>query len=73
MSPLGATCIYSEEAPGRALDLGAATGTNMVTLKEKGLVVEGVEYALVAVRIARKKSCLWGGMRPMDIDVLWPN
>ena len=41
--------------PGRALDLGAGTGTNMATLAKSGWRVDGVEFAVLAVLSARKK------------------
>jgi len=41
--------------PGRALDLGAGTGTNMLTLAHAGWQVEGVEYALIAAYQARRR------------------
>jgi len=41
--------------PGRALDMGAGTGTNMLSLFQNGWEVIGVEYALRAVMIGRKK------------------
>lgn len=57
------TCISPPELhefidnhnPGRALDLGAGTGTNMLTLARAGWQVEGVEYALIAACQARRK------------------
>lgn len=47
--------FIQKTSPGRALDLGAGTGTNMVTLALAGWKVEGVEYAFIAVCAARKK------------------
>jgi len=41
--------------PGRALDLGAGTGTNLITLSKAGWQVTGVEYALLAVLSTLRK------------------
>lgn len=41
--------------PGRALDLGAGTGTNIITLAKAGWEAVGVEYAILAVHLARQK------------------
>ncbi len=40
---------------GRAIDIGCGTGTNLITMAEKGWVVEGVEFITKAVRTARRK------------------
>jgi cyclopropane fatty-acyl-phospholipid synthase-like methyltransferase len=42
--------------PGRALDLGCGTGTNVVTLAEHGWQVVGVDFIPKAVRTARQKA-----------------
>lgn len=42
--------------PGRALDLGCGTGTNVLTIAEHGWLVEGVDYVDRAVRTARRKA-----------------
>jgi cyclopropane fatty-acyl-phospholipid synthase-like methyltransferase len=42
-------------APGKALDLGCGTGTNLLTLASHGWQVTGIDYAWRAVRIARKR------------------
>lgn len=41
--------------PGRALDLGCGTGTNVITLARYGWQVTGVDYAPQAIQIAEKK------------------
>jgi len=46
--------IYTH-APGRALDLGCGTGTNVITLAQAGWSVTGVDFALRAVHTARQK------------------
>ena len=40
---------------GRAFDIGCGTGTNLITMAEKGWVVDGVEFIAKAVRAARRK------------------
>lgn len=42
--------------PGRALDLGCGTGTNVITLARNGWQVTGVDFAPRAIRIARRKA-----------------
>lgn len=41
--------------PGRALDLGCGTGTNVITLAHHGWKVTGVDFAGHAIALARKK------------------
>ena len=43
-------------SPGRALDLGCGTGTNVITLAEHGWHAEGIDYVARAVRAARRKA-----------------
>ena len=40
---------------GRALDIGCGTGTNLITMAEKGWTVEGIDFIAKAVRTARRK------------------
>ena len=41
--------------PGRALDIGCGTGTNLITLANAGWQVEGFDFASRAVSIAKQK------------------
>ena len=41
--------------PGRAIDLGCGTGTNVITLTEHGWQVSGVDFVPRAIKIARRK------------------
>lgn len=41
--------------PGRAIDLGCGTGTNVITLAKAGWKVTGVDFAPRAIKLARQK------------------
>ena len=41
--------------PGRAIDLGCGTGTNVITLAQAGWQVTGVDFAPRAIKLARRK------------------
>lgn len=41
--------------PGRAIDIGCGTGTNVVTLARAGWKVTGVDFAPRAIKLARQK------------------
>jgi ubiquinone/menaquinone biosynthesis C-methylase UbiE len=57
------TCISPPELfefiqnhkPGRAIDLGCGTGTNVITLAKAGWKVTGIDFAPRAIKIARGK------------------
>jgi SAM-dependent methyltransferase len=42
--------------PGRAIDIGCGTGTNVVTLANAGWSVTGVDFAPRAIKLARQKA-----------------
>jgi SAM-dependent methyltransferase len=48
--------FISNHPPGRALDLGCGTGTNVLTLVEHGWEARGVDFTPAAIRQARRKA-----------------
>ena len=48
--------FIESQTPGRALDLGCGTGTNVITLAQHGWQVVGVDYVKRAVRTAEHKA-----------------
>ena len=46
--------------PGRALDLGCGTGTNVITLAKNGWQVTGVDFIPKAIKSAKKKAKMAG-------------
>lgn len=53
--------------PGRALDLGCGTGTNLLALAQAGWQVTGIDFALRAVSAARRRLAQAGV--PADVRV----
>ncbi|NJC97170.1 MAG: hypothetical protein C3F07_17865 [Anaerolineales bacterium] len=47
--------FINNHPPGKAIDLGCGTGTNLITLARAGWQVTGVDFALPAIRMAKKK------------------
>jgi SAM-dependent methyltransferase len=47
--------FIAQHAPGRAIDLGCGTGTNVITLVQRGWQVTGVDFAPRAISLARRK------------------
>ena len=60
ISPPELLSFLQSHPPGRALDLGCGTGTNLLTLAQAGWQVTGVDFALQAVSRARRKLRLAG-------------
>jgi SAM-dependent methyltransferase len=56
ISPVELMEFIQSHPPGRALDLGCGTGTNVITLAQHGWQVTGVDFAWRAIRIARQKA-----------------
>lgn len=55
-SPQELISFIISHKPGKALDLGCGTGTNVITLAQAGWQVIGVDFAPRAIRIAQKKA-----------------
>ena len=55
--------------PGRALDLGCGTGTNVLTIASYGWQVTGIDYIPRAIRTARRKSRQAGLTGRVDFQV----
>ncbi len=47
--------FIESHAPGRAVDIGCGTGTNVITLARAGWDVTGVDFAPRAIHMARRK------------------
>lgn len=56
VSPPELLDFIEQNPPGRALDLGCGTGTNVITLAQHGWSVVGVDFSFLAIRRARKKA-----------------
>jgi SAM-dependent methyltransferase len=62
--------FISEHPPGRAIDLGCGTGTNLVALGKAGWQVTGVDFAARATYVARKRLAhagIQGDVRTGDV------
>jgi SAM-dependent methyltransferase len=56
VSPPELYAFIEGRTPGRALDLGCGTGTNAITLAQHGWQVVGVDFAIRAIGLARRKA-----------------
>lgn len=68
--------FLENQPPGRSLDLGCGTGTNVITMAEYGWRAAGVDFVPRAIRIARRKSHQRGLAEKVAFlagDVLSPN
>ena len=48
--------FIAKNPPGRVLDMGCGTGTNVITLVQQGWQATGVDFVPKAIRSARKKA-----------------
>jgi ubiquinone/menaquinone biosynthesis C-methylase UbiE len=55
ISPPELFAFIASHPPGRAIDLGCGTGTNVITLAQNGWNVTGVDFIPKAIRIAKRK------------------
>ncbi len=55
ISPPELLQFIRDHEPGRAIDIGCGTGTNVVTLARAGWTVTGVDFAPHAIKLARQK------------------
>ncbi|HKE53431.1 MAG TPA: methyltransferase domain-containing protein [Actinomycetota bacterium] len=55
--------------PGRALDLGCGTGTNVLWLVQRGWTAVGVDFSALAIESARRKADWTSGAEFVEGDV----
>jgi ubiquinone/menaquinone biosynthesis C-methylase UbiE len=60
--------FIANHPPGRALDLGCGTGTNVITLARHGWQVTGIDFAWSAIRFARRKLKQAGVKATLKLD-----
>lgn len=60
ISPPELLAFIATRPPGRALDMGCGSGTNAITLAKNGWQVTGIDFALRAIWMARKKAAREG-------------
>jgi SAM-dependent methyltransferase len=71
ISPPELLDFIANHPPGRALDLGCGTGTNVITLARHGWTAVGVDVSYLAIRKARRKAVkVDGGLRFVHGDVV---
>lgn len=56
VTPPEVIAFLRHHPPGRALDLGCGTGTNAITLTQRGWQVTGVDFSMTAIWIARRRA-----------------
>ncbi len=56
ISPPELVSFLANAPPGKALDLGCGTGTNVITLANYGWQTTGVDFAQQAIRVAQRKA-----------------
>jgi SAM-dependent methyltransferase len=66
ISPPELIQFIERNPPGKALDIGCGTGTNVITLAQRGWKVTGIDFASRAINRAKKKALKAG----VDVDLL---
>jgi len=56
ITPPEVSAFLQHHPPGRALDLGCGTGTNAISLAQRGWQVTGIDFSMTAIWIARRKA-----------------
>jgi len=56
ISPPELLDFIEKNPPGKAIDIGCGTGTNVITLAQAGWDVTGVDFAPRAIKIAKRKA-----------------
>jgi len=56
VSPPELLGFIEQHPPGRVIDLGCGTGTNVITMAQQGWDVSGVDFAPRAIRLAKRKA-----------------
>lgn len=60
--------FIEEHKPGRAIDIGCGTGTNVTTLAKAGWNVTGVDFAPRAIKLARQKLKMAGIQAKLSVS-----
>ena len=55
ISPPELLAFLDDNSPGRALDLGCGTGTNALTMAQRGWDVTAIDFSARALRVARRR------------------
>jgi SAM-dependent methyltransferase len=56
ITPPEVYAFLEENPPGRALDLGCGTGTNALTMAQRGWQVLGIDFVPRAIQMAKRKN-----------------
>lgn len=60
--------FISTHKPGRAIDIGCGTGTNVITLARAGWNVTGIDFAPRAISLAKKKLRTAGVQAKLEVN-----
>jgi SAM-dependent methyltransferase len=69
VTPPEVVAAVAETEPGRALDLGCGTGTNVLYLAQRGWFATGVDFSSLAIESARRKADWVAGATFVEGDV----